>query len=201
MPKRWTVFFDIGQVLVKYDPKQVACEMARLIGRHPMRVARYLWDSDLVERIERGELAPSALYRLFTAELGFTGSYDDFKRLWSGFFKPQEDTAALFEQLQKKYPVYLLSNTNYLHWDHIRRTYPFAQQARGAVLSFRLGLRKPELQIYRHAADYARAEPADCIFIDDRKDNVEAAIKVGMNGLRFTGAPALRQQLRLLGAL
>lgn len=199
--KRWVVFFDIGQVLVKYDAKQVAGEMARLLGRHPMRVARYLWSSDIVERVERGQVKPRELYRLFCRELGYEGGYEDFKRLWSGFFKPHPETAELFERLSRRHRVYLLSNTNFLHWRHIQEHYAFARKARGAVLSFKLGLRKPDPRIYRFAVRYAGAKAQDCIFIDDRRDNVEAAVKVGLRGIRFSDPRRLREELEKLGAL
>ncbi len=200
-PRACVIFFDIGQVLLKYDPKQVAVEMAKLLKRHPMKVARYLWASNLVDRIERGHIKPREIYHLFSKELGFEGSYEDFKRLWSGFFKLHLETAELFDRLVEKHRVYLFSNTNFLHWDHIRRHYAFAKKARGAVLSFKLGMRKPDPAIYRHALKYAGAKPSDCVFIDDRIDNVETAVKLGLHGIQFENADQLRAELEKLGVL
>lgn len=200
-PRRCVVFFDIGQVLLKYDPKEVAVQMAKLLRKHPMKVARYLWASNLVDRIERGRIKPREIYHLFSNELGFEGDYDEFKRLWSGFFKLHLETAAIFDILVKKHRVYLFSNTNFLHWDHIRRSYAFAKKARGAVLSFKLDLRKPDPAIYRYAVKYAGARPCDCVFIDDRIDNVETAVKLGLHGIRFSNADKLRDELEKIGLL
>lgn len=60
-----------------------------------------------------------------------------------------------------------------------------------------LGVRKPDPAIYRLALDVAQRRPGDCIFVDDRPENVAAAAAVGMQGIQFQGAAALRSQLGL----
>jgi HAD superfamily hydrolase (TIGR01509 family) len=195
------VFFDIGQVLVRYDPRQAARAWAKLLGRHPMKVARYLWGSDVVDRIERGALKPEDIYGLFKSELGFTGDYDAFKRLWSGFFRLNPGVARLAQRLKARHRVYLLSNTNELHWDFIRRRFSFARNVDGAVLSYELGERKPEPAIYLSALRLAQVEPERCVFIDDRRENVLAAARMGFRAIHFKSEKDLRAELIRAGAL
>lgn len=195
------VFFDIGQVLVRYDPREAARAMAKLLGRHPVRVARYLWGSDVVDRIERGDLKPKDIYGLFQAELGFEGDFEKFKRLWSGFFRLNPGVARLAERLRKRHKVYLLSNTNELHWDFIRTRFAFAKRVDGAVLSYELGERKPEPAIYLSALRMAQQEPERCVFIDDRRENVLAAARMGFRAIQFKSERALREELIRAGAL
>jgi putative hydrolase of the HAD superfamily len=201
-PRKLVVFFDIGKVLLEYDPHDAARAIARLLRRRPMKVARDLWASNLVDRIERGAIKPRDIYRLFSEELGYSGSYAEFKRLWSGFFRLNKGTAALFERLRRRgHKLYLFSNTNLLHWEHIKSRYAFAKRVDGAVLSFRLGLRKPEPRLYRYALKLARTRADRAVFIDDRDENVETAVKLGMNGLLFKSASKLEAELKRLGAL
>ncbi|CAL4984641.1 unnamed protein product [Urochloa decumbens] len=65
--------------------------------------------------------------------------------------------------------------------------------------SCRTGKRKPSPDFYLEAVDHLNVDPASCIFIDDRMVNIEAALKVGMVGLQFKNAEALRKDLCALG--
>lgn len=62
-----------------------------------------------------------------------------------------------------------------------------------------IGKLKPDPGFYSEAFRYLDVEPGSCIFVDDRLKNVEGAVSVGMVGLQFKGADALRQDLSLLG--
>ncbi|RLM69978.1 uncharacterized protein C2845_PM17G07830 [Panicum miliaceum] len=65
--------------------------------------------------------------------------------------------------------------------------------------SCRTGKRKPSPDFYLQAVDHLNVDPASCIFIDDRMVNIEAALSVGMVGLQFKNAEALRKDLCGLG--
>ena len=58
-----------------------------------------------------------------------------------------------------------------------------------------LGLRKPDLEMYRMALDITHCPPGDCVFIDDRELNIECAGDVGLDGIHFTDAATLRSDL------
>ena len=62
-----------------------------------------------------------------------------------------------------------------------------------------LGMRKPDEQIYRLALDIVQRRPEQCLFIDDRQLNLECAALLGIPGIRFEGADALRSSLADFG--
>jgi HAD superfamily hydrolase (TIGR01509 family) len=64
-----------------------------------------------------------------------------------------------------------------------------------------VGLRKPDVAIYRRALDILGSDPQRTLFIDDRQENVEGAVAAGMRAVRFTGAEALRGELERLRVL
>jgi putative hydrolase of the HAD superfamily len=70
-----------------------------------------------------------------------------------------------------------------------------------ALSSCYLGLRKPDLVIYKRALDILGRPPERILFIDDREENVAGAEAVGMKGIRFEGAEALRSELAKLGVI
>jgi putative hydrolase of the HAD superfamily len=72
---------------------------------------------------------------------------------------------------------------------------------RVALSSCYLGLRKPEAAIYQRALDILSRPAERILFIDDRVENVDAAVDSGMKGIRFEGAESLRRELVRLGVL
>ncbi|MGA2537422.1 MAG: HAD-IA family hydrolase [Terracidiphilus sp.] len=70
-----------------------------------------------------------------------------------------------------------------------------------ALSSCYVGLRKPDLPIYKRAVDILGRPAQRILFIDDREENAAAARESGMQAIRFKGANALRQELSSLGVI
>ena len=68
-----------------------------------------------------------------------------------------------------------------------------------ALSSCYVGLRKPDLAMYRRALDILGSAPERTLFIDDRQENVDGAVEARIKAIRFTGAEALRGELAKLG--
>jgi len=193
------VFFDIGNVLLRFSSKKVLARVAYEVRCHPLKLARYLWASDIGERIERGEVDGDALYAIFQKELGYKGSFAQFRLLWCDHFSLDRGSYAVLKRAAKRVPTYLLSNTNALHIDFIKERYEFPSLVRGAILSHEVGLRKPDPAIYRKALELSGTAPAETVFVDDLKPNVDSAAKLGMIAIRFKNAESLRARFDALG--
>jgi putative hydrolase of the HAD superfamily len=70
-----------------------------------------------------------------------------------------------------------------------------------ALSSCYVGLRKPELAMYRRALDILGSPPQRVLFIDDREENVAGAVAAGIKAIRFTGEAALWEELDRLGVV
>lgn len=196
------VFFDVGNVLLRIDTRLVALRMAWELRRHPLRMMRYLAKTlSTVDGVERGTIGARELYGIFRAELGFEGSFARFRDFWCDHFTLDRAAFALLRRVARTRRVYLLSNTNRLHFEHIRRRYAFTREVHGAVLSYEHGARKPEPAIYDAALRVAGARPEECLFIDDRPENVEAARRRGLRAIRYTRSEDLHEALETLGLL
>ncbi|MFI5350104.1 MAG: HAD family hydrolase [Elusimicrobiota bacterium] len=193
------VFFDIGNVLLKFSSREVLKSIAWQVRGCPVKLAKYLWHSDIGERIERGEVNGDQLYTLFQKELGYKGTPAQFRLLWCDHFTLDRGSNALLKRTAKNVPTYLLSNTNALHIDFIRERYEFPAVVRGAILSHELGIRKPDPAIYRAAMKLSGTKPEETVFVDDLKPNVESAKKLGMIAIRFKDADDLRRRFETLG--
>ncbi|MBI5881491.1 MAG: HAD family phosphatase [Elusimicrobia bacterium] len=195
------VFFDIGNVLLRFEPGCILRTFVRVLGKNPAKVLAFLKARDLIDPIERGLLPPQELYRRFCETFGFTGSFKAFKLLWSDHFTLERATAAMLKSAAKTHKVYLLSNTNAIHYEFIEKNYAFPRHIHGAFLSHELGLRKPEPAIYKEALKRARVSPGESIFIDDLAENVEGARKAGIHAILYPGPKELRRLLTELGVL
>jgi epoxide hydrolase-like predicted phosphatase len=70
-----------------------------------------------------------------------------------------------------------------------------------AVISAEVGLHKPEPEIYLLAAERLEVDPAECVFVDDLKENCDGAEAVGMTAVRFRNAPEAISRLTELTGL
>ena len=87
---------------------------------------------------------------------------------------------------EHKVPMYVLSNMQEHAWVHLEKTFECFSWCTGVVVSCRAGLIKPEKEIYHHLCEQHSLTPESCLFIDDMKENIDAAIDFGMQGLQLT---------------
>jgi putative hydrolase of the HAD superfamily len=100
--------------------------------------------------------------------------------LWSAIFTPMPETIALLEEIRGRCRLMLISNTNALHFAYLAQHAPFIFLFDDRILSFRVGLRKPDPAIFRHALDLAGARAEETLCIDDRIENIAAAEALGV---------------------
>lgn len=193
------VFFDIGNVLLRFSQREVLRQFAAAVARHPLKMAEFLWKGRIVDRIERGQISGEEIHRLFRDELGYAGDWDDFRDLWCDHFELDRGSFGILKSLSGRMPTYLLSNTNVVHYDFIRERYQFPSLVKGAILSHELGLRKPEAAIYEAALKMSGTKAAETVFIDDLEENCAGARKVGLIAIRYRGAEDLKKRLKALG--
>ncbi|XP_038889795.1 flavin mononucleotide hydrolase 1, chloroplatic [Benincasa hispida] len=99
---------------------------------------------------------------------------------------------------EKNYEIHAF--TNYPIWyEMIEEKLKISKYLSWTFCSCKNGKRKPDPEFYLEALRHLKVEPASCIFVDDRKKNVEAAKEVGIIGLHFRSADLLFQDLCLLG--
>lgn len=176
------VFFDIGNVLLFFDKQKVAECVRTALRRPEYDVEACFWTGakSVTAPSESGLLSPRQTYEAFREKTGYRGSFFAFKTLWCEQFTVNRPAAAALARLSKVMPVYLLSNTNAIHWEHFKKRYVFPRQVKGAVLSFEVGACKPDPAIYRAAVKMAGVRAAECFFLDDLPANVAAARAFGM---------------------
>jgi HAD superfamily hydrolase (TIGR01509 family) len=191
-------YFDLGNVLVHFD-SMIACRnVGRLVDRDERQVFQALYGSGLEVRYEHGELSDEQFADLFRAELGVACGTDDLLREMSAMFTPNRAIEPIIRRLQNNgVPLGILSNTCAAHWRWVTsQGWSVANNwYRDAVLSFEVGVMKPEKQIYTHATQVAGVPPESIFFVDDRAENIEGARAAGWRAELFVDAERLMEVL------
>lgn len=118
------------------------------------------------------------------------------------FLKPKEQTIEIIGQLKKRnYKLFVLSNMPHETWKHLKKTYPVFPLFDGLVASCDVGMIKPEAEIYQYILNKFNLIPQETLFIDDMKENIEAAKVQGINGIVFESPEKLEKQLKEMGCL
>lgn len=195
-----TVIFDLGKVIVPFDFQRGYDRMAPLCRYSPSEIPERLRGCDLVTRFEEGKVAPDAFVRELSSILELDASYEDFCGIWSSIFLPDtlihED---LLRALRSRYRLLLLSNTNAIHFEMIKRTYPLLDQFHHHVVSYKVGAVKPSPLIYAEAIRQAQCAPEECFFTDDIPAYVEGARVAGIDAVQFENQAQIERELRARG--
>lgn len=106
-----------------------------------------------------------------------------------------EPVVATLQAFQAAGPVYAITNFSAEKFAVARDRYPYLGRFAGAIVSGEEKLVKPDPAIYRLLLDRYGLAARDCVFIDDRADNVAAARSVGMRAIRYTDPDRLLSDL------
>lgn len=139
-------------------------------------------EDSLVTDFETGRITEDEFTTRFAARLAEVSgrpveSTDLVRRVFAGVELEEPMLAAVRQARAHGFKTALLSNS----WG--TSLYPielFAELFDAVVISGEVGLRKPDPEIFRLAADKLGVEPADCVFVDDHPGHLKAAAELGM---------------------
>ncbi len=119
----------------------------------------------------------------------------ELTRNWYKYADVIKGMPQLLEELrQKGYKLYLLSNAGYNQASYFKK---FPYQLDGQVVSAFYHVSKPDAKIYEILLKKYHLKGQECIFIDDRPENVLGAVVPGITiGLTFKNTKELRKDLK-----
>ena len=191
-------YFDLGNVILNFD-HEIACrQMAEVAGIATDRIREIIFDSDLEWRYERGDISSQEFYDSFCQLSGTQPEMDALKHAAAAIFELNEAVESIVLELYRSgRQLGILSNTCEAHWEHVSDgRFPLLDEPFSVyALSYELRSMKPEEKIYLAAADLAGFAPQEIFFVDDRPDNVQAALQAGFDAVQFTAADRLTEAL------
>ncbi len=194
------IAFDLGNVLIKVDHLRFCRGLAELAGWPPQEIYAAVFQSGLESGYDCGRLSSPEFHRRFQARFHLDLPFPRFRDLWNEIFDPLEDMEEVAARLARRYPLYLLSNTNPLHFRYVRgRFAPLLKHFRALILSHRVGSRKPEAAIFQALLREVGLPPAQILFTDDNADFVAAARTHGLTAWIFVSPQDFKERLRVAG--
>ncbi len=198
-----TVVFDLGGVLVDWDPRYLLREV--MPGREAEMetiladVLNHAWN---LER-DKGDSWPEAMDQLKVDHPQWAETFDLYTERWAETLGgSHEDTVAILRELKDRgTPLYALSNWSAEMFPHAEATYDWLELFDGIIVSGRVQMVKPDREIFDHLLETFGLSPADVLFVDDHEPNVIAARSYGIAAHHFEGAAGLRQRLIAEGLL
>jgi putative hydrolase of the HAD superfamily len=184
-----TIIFDFGGVIIDIDPQLTMNEFAKLGARRldPDEVQDMI--STLIRRFERGIFTPEVFRNRMRDYLQFKATDQQFDDAWNALlFDIPKERIKIIEQVKENYQIYLLSNSNEIHYDlyvrdlQLRFGYTeFDDLFEKSFFSFDLHMTKPDLEIYEFVIHQLGLDVSKTLFIDDTEENIVAAKKLGLN--------------------
>ena len=125
--------------------------------------------------------------------------YDRWIEMISG---PIDEAVDVLKELhERRFPLFALTNWSAETFPLVRPRYSFFDWFRGIVVSGEEKIKKPDPLIYEVLIERYTIDAERALFIDDKLENVAAAAQIGMQGIQYTSASALRAKLSELGML
>lgn len=162
---------------------------------------RHFLRNPIMVSFNRGQTTPEEFFRRTCERYRLDLDFETFKDLWCDMFWTMDGMEELVGRVSKKATIGLLSDTDPLHWNYIRTTWPWINRIKKPTLSFEVGVMKPDAAIYLAASENVRTPPPQCLFIDDLQANVDGARAAGMRAIRFENRDSLARDLAISGLL
>lgn len=195
------VLFDVGGVLVELSglPQLLAWLGNRLTTDQVIT----LWlNFPSVRSFEAGKIPPEAFAEQLIAEMALPVSKDEYLESFRGWIvKVLPGAAELVRRVPRKYVRATLCNTNVVHWPRLGNHRELIGAFDHHFPSHLTGKIKPDAEAFRHVLETLRCKPADTLFLDDSRLNIEAANSLGIQAFQVKGPAEAERVLRQAGVI
>ena len=186
------IVFDLGGVLVDLDFKS-AINGLQQAGFANVKEQLQSFDREgIFQKFELGEMTAEEFRSAIRENSTVTLTDEEVDALWNLMLLeiPREKLELILD-LRGKYMVYLLSNTNSIHWDYVcknafnYRGFRVNDYFEKTFLSFEMHLAKPDKAIFEKMLEDANLLAEETFFIDDSEANCKAAAEVGIHAHHY----------------
>ena len=202
MKEKPTIIFDLGGVLIDWDPRYLYRKIFADQDQMEFFLAEICspaWNAQM----DRGYPFRKAVGELSEEHPQYSGEIQAFYERWeemvSGSFP--ETVKVLEEVREAGYPLAALSNWSGETLPRVAHQFEFLEWFDPLVVSGDVKMVKPDAEIFYLTLEMIGREAGDCLYIDDSLDNVQIAQKIGFPCIHYSSADQLRKRLEELGIL
>jgi glucose-1-phosphatase len=182
------IIFDLGAVILNIDFQRTIDAFIALGISNFDTIFSATVQSDLFDKFDKGLITSKKFRKDLIAFSGKQISDKDFDFAWNAMIIDfPENRINYIQELRKQYSIFLLSNTNAIHYpiynSLLSKNFGISDISTlfsNTYLSFQVGMRKPQLEIFHLVLDENSLNPSETLFVDDNEENIIAAQKIGI---------------------
>ena len=193
--------FDMDDVLCTYDVGRRIEALAGLSGRAAAEIHAAIWQTDFLDRADRGDFSADDYLGEFGRRLGRSLTRAEWVEARRLSMTPDQSMLALVKELGQKHQLALLTNNDRLLAETLDVLFPALRPLFGKHLyvSAELGLAKPDPEIFRAVCKKLDVKTEAAFFIDDLAVNIAGAKEAGLDGHVFAGYRGFCDALSIKG--
>jgi FMN phosphatase YigB (HAD superfamily) len=197
------ILYDLGNVILPFNHYQIAEKLSHFSQKkefqNPQRVFSHLFDfqNGAINGYEVGKVSSIEFFKSLKESLNLSISFEAFSPIWNEIFVENQEVSKMILSQTRRWKLGLISNTNPLHFDYALSKFPILRTFDRWILSHEVGFKKPAVEIFQRAIEWASVEPQKILFIDDMRGHIEVAVSLGMLGIHFISAEQLKEELNI----
>jgi putative hydrolase of the HAD superfamily len=190
------ILLDLGKVLVDFDLGRFGEWIIPATGVSAEELRSLINAGGLAVNYETGVVGDADFHGELCRRTSTRLAWDEFVGAWNSIFLAEPLVPdEILAQLAENAPMWIVSNTNRIHFDFIAKRYSFIRYFRGFILSHEVGAMKPDRRIFENALQRAGVGAGEALFVDDQIRNVEAARELGMDAFQFLNVDQFTHEL------
>ena len=177
------IIFDLGNVILEFNGKKQASEFTKIEEEKEL-LNNVMFSSQEWLDLDRGTLEVDTAIEIFKSKLpdNLKNIVEKIMNTWSDYLDIQFNMLEVVKKLKENgYKTYILSNAPVKIEEYLNDI-EFIKYFDGRVISALEKVSKPEKEIYLRLFDKYNLVPEESFFIDDKKENIDAANSLGMKG-------------------
>jgi len=194
------IIFDLGNVLLNFQPKQFLTRFINDENQINDFVAKVI-KNELWLNLDRGRISLDDARDEYIAKFPEENELIiTFFNHWKEMLTPINPNINILHELKANgYSLYALSNFIEEAFEYVQNRYSFFNLFEGKVISSEIKYIKPEVQIYQHLIKTYNLDPEECVYIEDVAAFLIPAKNLSMRVIHYTPRTDLRKELRKIG--
>tara|TARA_B100001287_G_scaffold274687_1_gene280515 strand:+ start:102 stop:722 length:621 start_codon:yes stop_codon:yes gene_type:complete len=193
MKKINTIIFDLGGVILNIDYKRTIDEFKKLGIKNAEHLYSKKQQSKLFDEIETGKITKDYFLKILKEKTS-NSKLDEVRNAWNALLlNLPEKRIKMLQELKKKYNLFLLSNTNIIHVEALKKKFgdkkynEFYNLFNKVYYSHEINVRKPSKDAFNIIIKQNKLTINRVLFIDDSPQHISSAKKIGINTLYVDG--------------
>lgn len=189
MSKINNIIFDLGGVIINLDIPKTINEFNKLSSIPFESIYTQLQQYPIFDLYDKGEISSDDFFNDLKKITKTDNDIPAIRKAWDAMLLDfPKHRLELLNSLKDKYRIFLLSNTNEAHIETFeldlynqhghKNLEPFFEKV---YYSCRMGMRKPDTEIFDYVLNQNSLSAEETLFIDDSPQHIEGALKTGIN--------------------